>query len=83
MPSPMDMALEEAERAGASGEVPVGAVLVEAATGAVLAATPFTSRPVIVGPCALAAWCQHTISARKNVRRFVAAAMLFLGARLH
>ena len=28
MPSPMEMALEEAERAGAAGEVPVGAVLV-------------------------------------------------------
>ena len=37
MPSPMEMALEEAERAGSAGEVPVGAVLVEAATGAVLA----------------------------------------------
>ena len=38
MPSPMEMALEEAERAGAAGEVPVGAVLVEAPTGVVLAA---------------------------------------------
>ena len=36
--SPMAQALEEAERAGARGEVPVGAVLVEAATGTVLAA---------------------------------------------
>ncbi len=35
--SPMALALEEAERAGAGGEVPVGAVLVEGATGAVLA----------------------------------------------
>jgi tRNA(adenine34) deaminase len=34
----MELALEEAERAAAAGEVPVGAVLVEAASGAVLAA---------------------------------------------
>jgi tRNA(Arg) A34 adenosine deaminase TadA len=34
----MEAALTEAERAAASGEVPVGAVLVDAATGAVLAA---------------------------------------------
>jgi tRNA(Arg) A34 adenosine deaminase TadA len=34
----MEAALLEAERAAASGEVPVGAVLVDAATGAVLAA---------------------------------------------
>lgn len=33
----MALALEEAEAAGARGEVPVGAVLVEAGTGAVLA----------------------------------------------
>jgi tRNA(adenine34) deaminase len=33
----MALALEEAERAAARGEVPVGAVLVEAGTGAVLA----------------------------------------------
>jgi tRNA(adenine34) deaminase len=39
MASPMERALAEAERAAASGEVPVGAVLVEAATGAVLAAS--------------------------------------------
>jgi tRNA(adenine34) deaminase len=38
MASPMERALAEAERAAASGEVPVGAVLVEAATGKVLAA---------------------------------------------
>ena len=37
MPSPMELALEEAVRAGAGGEVPVGAVLVDA-SGAVLAA---------------------------------------------
>jgi tRNA(adenine34) deaminase len=35
----MEWALEQAERAAAAGEVPVGAVLVEAATGAVLAAS--------------------------------------------
>ena len=35
MPSPMELALEEAARAGARGEVPVGAVLVDA-SGAVL-----------------------------------------------
>jgi tRNA(Arg) A34 adenosine deaminase TadA len=35
----MAQALAEAERAGARGEVPVGAVIVEAATGAVLAAS--------------------------------------------
>jgi tRNA(adenine34) deaminase len=34
----MSLALEEAERAAAHGEVPVGAVLVEAASGKVLAA---------------------------------------------
>ena len=39
MPSPMEQALAEAERAAAQGEVPVGAVLVEHATGAVLAAS--------------------------------------------
>ena len=38
MPSPMEQALIEAERAAAAGEVPVGAVLVEAASGTVLAA---------------------------------------------
>jgi len=37
MSSPMEAALAAAERAGVAGEVPVGAVLVEAATGAVLA----------------------------------------------
>ncbi len=37
-PSPMALALDEAERAGERGEVPVGAVLVDAADGAVLAA---------------------------------------------
>ena len=37
MPSPMEMALEQAGRAEARGEVPVGAVLVDAA-GQVLAA---------------------------------------------
>jgi len=37
MASAMEAALIEAERAAASGEVPVGAVLVEAATGRVLA----------------------------------------------
>jgi len=37
MPSPMELALIEAERAAAAGEVPVGAVLVEAGSGAVLA----------------------------------------------
>jgi tRNA(adenine34) deaminase len=35
----MSLAIEEAERAAARGEVPVGAVLVEAASGTVLAAT--------------------------------------------
>lgn len=39
MASPMELALAEAERAAAQGEVPVGAVLVEHATGAVLAAS--------------------------------------------
>ncbi|MCB9948676.1 MAG: nucleoside deaminase [Rhodospirillaceae bacterium] len=34
----MDMALEEARRAGARGEVPIGAIVVETATGQVLAA---------------------------------------------
>ena len=38
MASPMELALREAERAAAQGEVPVGAVLVDAASGAVLAA---------------------------------------------
>ena len=37
-PSPMTEALAEAERAATRGEVPVGAVLVDAATGAVIAA---------------------------------------------
>ncbi|HUZ72787.1 MAG TPA: nucleoside deaminase [Stellaceae bacterium] len=37
--TPMALALEEAERAFARGEVPVGAVVVEAATGAVIAAS--------------------------------------------
>ncbi len=37
-PGPMAAALAEAERAGARGEVPVGAVLVEAASGAIIAA---------------------------------------------
>jgi tRNA(adenine34) deaminase len=36
--TPMGLALAEAERAGARGEVPVGAVLVDGATGAVLVA---------------------------------------------
>ncbi len=36
-PSPMTLALAEAEAAAAAGEVPVGAVLVEAATGRILA----------------------------------------------
>ncbi len=36
-PSPMDLALGEAERAAALGEVPVGAVLVDGANGEVLA----------------------------------------------
>jgi tRNA(Arg) A34 adenosine deaminase TadA len=36
--SPMHHALEEAEKAGAAGEVPVGAVLVDGESGAVLAA---------------------------------------------
>ena len=35
--SPMDLALREAEAAAASGEVPVGAVLVDGETGEVLA----------------------------------------------
>ena len=35
--TPMEQALAAAERAGAEGEVPVGAVLVDGATGAVLA----------------------------------------------
>jgi tRNA(adenine34) deaminase len=34
---PMEVALEEAARAAAAGEVPVGAVLVEAATGKIIA----------------------------------------------
>jgi tRNA(Arg) A34 adenosine deaminase TadA len=34
---PMDLAFREAEAAAARGEVPVGAVVVEAATGAILA----------------------------------------------
>jgi len=36
-PSPMDLALREAEAAAAAGEVPVGAVLVDGETGEVLA----------------------------------------------
>lgn len=36
-PGYMDQAIEEAEAAGARGEVPVGAVLIDAATGEVLA----------------------------------------------
>jgi len=36
-PSPMQLALDAAATAGASGEVPVGAVLVDGATGAILA----------------------------------------------
>jgi tRNA(adenine34) deaminase len=36
-PSPMDLALDEAEAAAAEGEVPVGAVLVDAEDGTVLA----------------------------------------------
>jgi tRNA(adenine34) deaminase len=39
MASPMELALVEAERAVAQGEVPVGAVLIEHASGAVLAAS--------------------------------------------
>ena len=35
--TPMDIALEEAERAAAAGEVPIGAVLLDPATGHVLA----------------------------------------------
>jgi tRNA(Arg) A34 adenosine deaminase TadA len=35
--TPMELALQEAERAFARGEVPVGAVVVDGATGAVLA----------------------------------------------
>ncbi|HXE16735.1 MAG TPA: nucleoside deaminase [Stellaceae bacterium] len=38
MTSPMALALAEAERAAARGEVPVGAVLVDGASGAVIAA---------------------------------------------
>lgn len=37
MSSPMDIALEEARLAAGRGEVPVGAVLVEGSTGAVIA----------------------------------------------
>lgn len=37
-PSPMAAALAEAERAGERGEVPVGAVLVDPASGAIVAA---------------------------------------------
>lgn len=37
-PSPMARAFAEAEAAGARGEVPIGAVVVEAATGRVIAA---------------------------------------------
>jgi len=37
-PTPMDRALDEARAAAARGEVPVGAVIVERATGAVIAA---------------------------------------------
>jgi tRNA(Arg) A34 adenosine deaminase TadA len=36
-PTPMDIAFEEAEAAAARGEVPVGAVLVDPATGTILA----------------------------------------------
>ncbi len=36
-PSPMDLALDEAEAAAALGEVPVGAVLVDGETGKILA----------------------------------------------
>ncbi len=36
-PSPMDIAFDEAEAAASRGEVPVGAVVVDPATGAVLA----------------------------------------------
>ena len=36
-PSPMDLAMAEAEAAAARGEVPVGAVVVDGRTGAVLA----------------------------------------------
>jgi tRNA(adenine34) deaminase len=36
-PSPMQLALDAAAKAGATGEVPVGAVLVDGATGAILA----------------------------------------------
>ena len=39
MPSPMELALIEAERAAAAGEVPVGAVLVDGGTGKVLASS--------------------------------------------
>ena len=38
LPGPMQAALAEAERAGARGEVPVGAVLVDGTTGAIIAA---------------------------------------------
>ncbi len=38
MPSPMELALIEAEAAAAMGEVPVGAVLVDGSTGALIAA---------------------------------------------
>lgn len=37
-PTPMELALREAEAAAARGEVPVGAVLIDGADGAVLAA---------------------------------------------
>ena len=37
LPTPMDLALAEAEAAAARGEVPVGAVVVDGRTGAVLA----------------------------------------------
>lgn len=36
-PTPMDLALAEAEKAAAAGEVPVGAVLVDGSSGAILA----------------------------------------------
>ena len=36
-PSPMELALAEAEAAAAAGEVPIGAVVVDGATGSVLA----------------------------------------------
>ena len=38
IPIPMEEALRQAEAAGARGEVPVGAVVVDIATGSILAA---------------------------------------------